>query len=181
MAEVDLDGVDRFWSSGSADTAGTSITDHTRFRIASLTKPFVAALVMQARDEHLLSLDQTVSPLLRGVLPDGDPITVRMLLNHTSGVFDEVDDGNPAEDLDHLHDPDLQAQGRRLMEEAAHGGRVVYPDRLIVALSETHPRYFAPGTGYHYSTTDYQLAAMVLRAATGAAGLSASGQKMCTR
>jgi len=41
------------------------------------------------------------------------------------------------------------------------------PDRVIVALAETHPRYFAAGTGWHYSNPNYQLAGMVIEHAAG--------------
>ena len=47
------------------------------------------------------------------------------------------------------------------------GERVIARDRLLVALAETHDRYFEPGEGYHYSNINYQLAAMVVDAATG--------------
>ncbi len=159
---------DRHWfvSSGTADTQGTEITSRTRFRIASITKPLVAALVLDAASRHELSLDDVVNELLPGLLRPDQPITVRMLLNHTSGVFDEASDGNPGTDVKRLINPQLRHQERQLLARRRAGQRVVYSDQLLVALAETHPRYFAPGTSYHYSRTDYQLAAMVLEHVT---------------
>lgn len=155
-----------FVSSGSADIHGTEITSRTRFRIASITKPLLAALVLDAASRHELSLDDVVNELLPGLLRPDQPITMRMLLNHTSGVFDEANDGNPGADIKRLNSPQLRHQARQLIARRRAGQRVVYPDHLLVALAETHPRYFAPGSSYHYSRTDYQLAAMVLEHVT---------------
>ena len=55
-----------FASSGTADTAGTPITGSTRFRIASITKPIVAALVLDAVDRGEVALDDVVGDLLPG-------------------------------------------------------------------------------------------------------------------
>ena len=57
-----------------------------RFRAGSITKPFVATVVLQLVGERRLSLSDTVERWLPGILPYGDQVTVRQLLNHTSGV-----------------------------------------------------------------------------------------------
>lgn len=57
-----------------------------RFRVGSVTKAFVATAILQLVAEHKLSLDDTVDDLLPGALPAGSGITVRELLNHTSGI-----------------------------------------------------------------------------------------------
>ena len=160
---------DQRWAavSGAADLAGTAITDTTRFRIASITKPIVATLVLDQVARGTLSLDDVVGTLLPGVVRATPPITVRQLLDHTSGVFDESNDGNPLTDIEKLSDPALHAEGQALITRYLAGERVIAPDRILVALSETHDRYFAPGAGYHYSNTNYQLAAMILEQRTG--------------
>ena len=162
---------DQRWAatSGTADTAGTPITDTTRFRIASITKPIVAALVLDAVAQGKVALDDVVGDLLPGVVRADPPVTVRQLLDHTSGIFDESNDGDPIADIEKLADPALRTEARALAQRYLAGERVIAPDRLLVALSETHDRYFAPGAGYHYSNTNYQLAAMVLEKVTGAA------------
>jgi D-alanyl-D-alanine carboxypeptidase len=166
----------RTWAaSGSADTAGTPITAVTRFRIASITKPIVAALVLDAVDRGELALDDVVGDLLADLVPDvlraDPPVTVRQLLAHTSGIYDEsngvASQDQLQADIAALADPDLRAEAQADLERALAGTPVIASDRLIVALSETHDRYFAPGAGYHYSNTNYQLAAMVLEKATG--------------
>lgn len=61
------------------------------FRIASVTKTFVATVVLQLIGEGKLSLGDTVERWLPGLVPNGERITVRQLLNRTSGLFDHAD------------------------------------------------------------------------------------------
>ena len=63
-----------------------------RFRTGSITKTFVAVVVLQLVREGRLYLDGTVERWLPGLLPDGDRITVRQLLGHTSGLADYAAD-----------------------------------------------------------------------------------------
>lgn len=160
---------DRRWAvaTGSSDTSATAADATATFRIASITKPIVAALVLRAVDRGELSLDDEVGDLLPGVVRDEPPVSVRMLLDHTSGIFDELNEGDAGTDVARLADPALAAEAKRLIARRAAGDRVIAPDRLLVALAETHDRYFPPGTAYHYSNTNYQLAAMVLEKVTG--------------
>ena len=165
-------GGERSWaSSGVADLDDTPITESTRFRIASITKPIVAALVVDAVDRGEVSLDAIVGELLPGALRADPPVTVRQLLDHTSGIYDEsngiASQDQLEADIAALAEPDLRAEAQAALAQALAGTPVVASDRLIVALSETHDRYFAPGAGYHYSNTNYQLAAMVLEKVTG--------------
>jgi D-alanyl-D-alanine carboxypeptidase len=60
-----------------------------RFRIASVTKPFVATVVLQLVAEGRLRLDNTVERWLPGAVPGGSSITLRHLLSHTSGLVDQ--------------------------------------------------------------------------------------------
>lgn len=152
------------WSgvSGAADLAGTGLSDSTRFRIASITKPIVATLVLDAVGRGELSLDDIVSDLIPGVLRPDPPTSVRMLLDHSSGIFNVGDEGDIQSDIANLTDPELKSQAIDVGTRYLAGERVSMTDRLYVALAETHDRYFEPGTGYHYSNVNYQLAAMVL-------------------
>ena len=105
-----------FASSGTADTAGTPITETTRFRIASITKPIVAALVLDAVDRGEVALDDVVGDLLPGTVREDPPITVRQLLDHTSGVFDITNDQTTAEslqaDIARLPDKEIRAEAQ---------------------------------------------------------------------
>lgn len=160
-----------FASSGTADTAGTPITATTRFRIASITKPIVAALVLDAVRRGEVTLDDVVGDLLPGTVRDDPPITVRQLLDHTSGVVDITNELTTAEalqaDVDKLPDEQLRSQAQSALDASLAGQQVIAPARVLVALAELHDRYFPPGSGYHYSNVGYQLAGMVLAEATG--------------
>src|SRR5688500_6037931 len=96
-----LDGwVEQGWASGAllsvedssgtrADAAGEASVGGY-FRIGSATKTFVATVVMQLVDEGRVGLDDPVDRYVAGVPRggDGDRITVRQVLNHTSGLYD---------------------------------------------------------------------------------------------
>jgi D-alanyl-D-alanine carboxypeptidase len=73
-------------AAGLADIAtGESLTVEHRFRIGSVTKIFVAALVLKLVAEGLLDLDGDAAPFV-------EDVTIRQLLNHTSGLDDFVGD-----------------------------------------------------------------------------------------
>lgn len=118
-------------TSGVSDLAtGAPVRADGRFRIGSTTKPFVATVVLQLRAEGRLALDDPIERHLPGLVPGGDAITVRRLLNHTSGLFDFIED--PAIRLD---DPDWLARTRW----------TVFRPEQLVALATAHPPYFPPG------------------------------------
>ena len=73
---------------GVADLAtGTPLDTDMQFKIASQTKTFTANLILQLVGEKKVSLDDHISRWVAGV-PNGDEITIRQLLNHTSGLAD---------------------------------------------------------------------------------------------
>lgn len=75
---------------------GRPADPHDRFHIQSTTKTFVATVVLQLVGERRLSLQDTVGDLLPGVIRAVRPITVRQLLNHSSGlVGDSIGPGQP--------------------------------------------------------------------------------------
>ena len=88
-----------FWSGaaglGEIGTA-TAMAPDDRFRAGSVMKPFVAVVTLQLVEEGRLSLDDLMTSVLPGSVtsrfPAGDQITVRMLLNHTSGIPDWLTD-----------------------------------------------------------------------------------------
>jgi D-alanyl-D-alanine carboxypeptidase len=120
-----------------------------RFRVASITKTFVGVVVLQLADERRLRLDQPVARILPGLLPDGDSITIRELLGHTSGLFDYLQD-----------DAFVHAV-------IAHPGRAWSPRRLV-SVATSHPLLFRPGHGWSYSNTNYIVLGLVVEAVTGA-------------
>jgi D-alanyl-D-alanine carboxypeptidase len=119
-----------------------------RFRVASVTKTFVATVALQLVGDGILRLDDTVARWVPGLVPNGRSITLRMLLNHTSGLFD------------YTEDEDFFAQ------VIADPSRVWSP-RELVAIANTHPTTFPPGAGWSYSNTGYIVAGLMIRATTG--------------
>lgn len=79
------DGVTTATAAGVANAAGDPMTPDTVFRIGSLTKPFVATLVLQLVDDGLVDIDQPLSTYLPDT-PVGGDVIVRDLLRHRSGV-----------------------------------------------------------------------------------------------
>lgn len=156
-----------FGASGTATTSGVPLHADSRFRVASITKTVVAFLVVDAERRGELSLDRDVSDLMPEVPPTTPPTTIRMLLNHTSGIFNVGDEGDVMADIASLPDATQRAAAMDLADRFRSGEQVTIPGPLFVALALTHDRYFAPGTGYHYSNANYQLAAMVLERVTG--------------
>ncbi|MFI2212192.1 serine hydrolase domain-containing protein [Streptomyces sp. NPDC020141] len=129
-----------------------------RFRVASITKTFVATVLLQLEAEGRLDLDDKVEKhlpgLVRGQGHDGSRITVRQMLNHTSGIFDFYGDETYAR--------------KYMLAEGFLKNRYAYrsPESAIkVAMS--HPPVFAPGTDYAYSNTNYVLAGLVIERVTG--------------
>jgi D-alanyl-D-alanine carboxypeptidase len=118
------------------------------FRVASITKPFVATVVLQLVAEGGLRLDDSVERWLPGLVPGGGSITVRELLDHTSGLFDFGDDAG--------------WQSKVLADPATE-----WPPRELVGIATAHPRAFLPGAGWAYSNTNYVLLGLVVEAVAG--------------
>jgi D-alanyl-D-alanine carboxypeptidase len=119
-----------------------------RFRVASVTKTFVATVVLQLVAEGKVGLDDLVDRRLPGLLPDGGAITVRELLNHTSGLFDYDEDKSWQETV------------------IAHPDREWSP-RELVAVATAHGLLFPPGTAWFYSDTNYEVLGLLVEAVTG--------------
>ncbi|WP_157249292.1 serine hydrolase domain-containing protein [Nonomuraea typhae] len=129
-----------------------------RFRIGSTTKNFVATLVLQLVDASVLELDAPVA----GYLPQFklDPeITVRMLLQHTSGLIDytyDVDaEGKPVQGI--------PWQGKEWVAKRFH----TYTDEELVRLSLAKGPKFGPGKRWSYSNTNYVVAKLLIKKVTG--------------
>jgi len=120
------------------------------FNIASIGKNFVAILVCQLAQEGRLSLDDPLSKWLPDYPNIDKAITIRQLLNHTSGIFDWVR---------HPQSPYARPFHTIVFDEVSSPEEVV--TRLV-----SEP-YFPPGGGYHYSSTNYTLLGMIVREATG--------------
>lgn len=130
-------------------TAGADVPADGEIRIASNTKMFVATVVMQLVDEGAVDLDASVETYLPGLVVgtgiDGAGITVRQLLQHTSGLPEYADQ--------------IAADAFAVREQ------YVSPrDMLDVALER--PAAFAPGERWEYSNTNYLVLGLLVERVT---------------
>lgn len=121
-------------------------TTSTPFVVGSVTKTFVAAAILQLVDEGALALDDALANWLPDY-PQAAQITLRMLLTHTSGVFN-------------LYESPYYT--RRVVNRPH---RTWTPQMVLDKLSGAP--YCDPGTCYHYSNTGFILLGMVIEAETG--------------
>lgn len=128
-----------------ATAAPVTLADHVR--IASVTKTFVATVVLQLVDEGELGLDDPLERYVAGV-PNGAEITIRHLLGMTAGVRDFV--SNPRIAVDYAADPLLPFS----------------PEEALQIIRRGTPDY-APGEGVQYSNSNYVLLGLVVEAVTG--------------
>jgi D-alanyl-D-alanine carboxypeptidase len=127
----------------------TPIRVGDRFRTGSLTKTYVATVALQLAAEGKLGLDDAVERWLPGLVPNGAAITIRQLLNHSSGV------------------PEFDEDPRVLKPYLAGNLRYYWSPRALVAIATSHEPAFAPGTRYSYSNTNYLLIGLIVEAVTG--------------
>lgn len=139
---------DSMWSSasGMADVdLGEVATADTPFVVGSITKTFVSAAIMQLVDEGKLSLDDPLANWLPDY-PKAAQITLRMLLGHTSGIFNLYESPDYSRVLTNPH-------------------KTWTPQDVLDKLAG--PPYCDPGECYHYSNTGFILLGLVIEAQTG--------------
>ncbi|MFJ1955368.1 serine hydrolase domain-containing protein [Streptomyces microflavus] len=141
----DREGRARTYTAGVGDlTTGAKVPREGQVRIGSNTKTFVAVVVLQLVAERRMSLDAFVDTYLPGLVRgkgiDGRRITVRQLLQHTSGL---------PEYTSHLGD------------DARY-----YAPRELLATALRHPADFDPGKSWKYSNTNYVLAGLIVQKVT---------------
>ena len=161
-AEV-VTGSHRERASSGAAVAGSAqpVPLTVSFRIGSVTKAFVATVVLQLVAENRLSLDDRLSRLLPGILPYAHRITVRELLNHTSGVPDY---------LTTLPSP----RSKEFLALRWHTWR---PRDLIARVADLKP-LFDPGAEASYSNTNYLLLGLIIERLTGRSYASAINDRI---
>ncbi|MGW8884557.1 serine hydrolase domain-containing protein [Streptomyces sp. NPDC055749] len=140
------DGRARTYTAGVGDLAtGSMVPKDGQIRIGSNTKTFTAVVVLQLVGEGKVELDAAVDTYLPGLVHgegiDGRRITVRQLLQHTSGLPNYT---NYLGDNVRYFDP-----------------------RELLGLALQHKADFAPGTNWAYSNTNYVLAGLIVQKVTG--------------
>lgn len=131
----------------------TTLEIGDRFEVGSITKTFTATTILQLGEEGLLSLEDTLTDWLPESatenVANSSEITIRQLLNHTSGVAE--------------YDTILLAQAQT---NPSILSRDWQPEEIVELIAEAEP-FFAPGESWEYSNTNYTLAGMIIEAATG--------------
>ncbi|MEU7002985.1 serine hydrolase domain-containing protein [Nonomuraea sp. NPDC046570] len=129
-----------------------------RFRAGSVTKAFVATVVLQLVADGEIGLDAPVAGYLPKLGLDRR-ITVRMMLQHTSGLFNYTgefyDDGK--------YVPGIPGAGKEWVDNRFH----TYRPQELVRLALSKPAKFEPGTGWSYANTNYTLAQLLIEKVTG--------------
>src|SRR5215211_4426608 len=127
---------------------GLPIRVDDRMRIASVAKAFSGAVALSLVSEGKLSLQDTIGKHLRELPEAWWEVTLRQLLNHTSGIPDL------------LSDPGVQDALQASPTKAP-------PPEELLSLMEEVDLLFDPGSEYHYSNTDNIVVALMVEAATG--------------
>ncbi|MGW1717645.1 serine hydrolase domain-containing protein [Streptomyces sp. NPDC002156] len=129
-----------------------------RYRAGSITKTFIATVLLQLAAEGRLSLDDTVDKWLPGAVRgnghDGRKITVRQLLNQTSGIYDYTED-------------DAFQLAIFLPETFARNRYRTWTPAELMTIAMSHKPYFTPGTSWAYSNTNYLLIGLIIKRLTG--------------
>jgi D-alanyl-D-alanine carboxypeptidase len=135
---------------GLADIAQKKpMRGNEHFKIASVTKTYTATVALQLVGEGKLSLDDTVEQRLPGLVPNGNRISIRQLLNHTSGLYD------------------FEADPRYLKPYLSGNFGYYWSPRQLVRMGVSHKPLFQPGSGWSYSNTNYVVAQLIVEAVTG--------------
>ncbi len=148
VAIIFPDGTTWLGQSGLADiSAGTPVRADTAFAVASVTKTFTSALILDLVEDGLIRLDEPVLTYLPELAPNIDKAaTVRQLLDHTSGLRDFF-----------LHPR---------IDKALLGATYVRWDAAD-SLRYVGKPYFRPGRGWHYSNTNYLVLGLLAEAVSG--------------
>ena len=144
----------RTWTptAGVADIAtGAPVRDGMRHRIGSITKTFVATTVLQLVGEHRIALDAPIGRYVPRLVPAdlGATVTVRMLLNHTSGIGD------------------FDTVLIKTLEDLVTLGNTTYTPEQLIRYGLSAGSTNAPGAAWSYSNTNYILAGLIIEKVTG--------------
>ncbi len=141
-------------STGIADIATQEkATTGDAWRIASVTKLVTASIIMQLIQEHQIRLDDRLSAYLPNSVRLASDISIRQLLNNTSGIPDY---------LAAPHVP-LNVSARHLSANLVRQR----PTPRLLTDARSQRRRFAPGSQYDYSNTNYLLLGLIIEKVTG--------------
>ncbi|MEB9458320.1 MULTISPECIES: serine hydrolase domain-containing protein [Bacillus cereus group] len=150
LAKAYNNGKTSSYTAGVADLSTKKpVKSDYRFRIGSVTKSFTATTVLQLVGENRVQLDDSIEKWLPGLIQgngyDGNQITIRQLLNHTSGIAEYL----KSKDADIMN------------------SKKTYTAEEIVKIGLALPSDFSPGKGWSYSNTGYVILGMLIEKITG--------------
>src|SRR6185369_2134899 len=120
-----------------------AVTPDTVFHIASISKNILAAVALQLVDQGKLRLDDDVTKYVPEAPTQGHHVTVRQLLNHTSGIYSFTS-----------------------LRDAANNERLELTHEQVLALIKDKPFEFEPGTRWRYDNSAFYIAGMVVERVT---------------
>ena len=150
-----------FKSTGVADvTSCEPLLADSLFEIGSNTKMMTAATIFQLQEEGVLSTADLITewiPDVAALVPNGDQMTIEMLLTHTNGIYDYLN--GVAED---------GPLGAGITDEEIRT-QAFTPEELVALATDSGEPYFEPGADgqWTYSNTGYILLGLIIEAATG--------------
>jgi D-alanyl-D-alanine carboxypeptidase len=128
--------------------AGDPITDTTLFYAGSTTKNFIATRILQLWDAKQIDLDTTYTAYIDTIDFLEPQTTIRQLLNHTSGVYD------------YLNNPSF-------LEDVFSNFDYIYSPAQVLNLYLNQPHIFQPGTNFQYSNSNYIVLGLIIEGITG--------------
>ncbi|AFU13632.1 D-stereospecific peptide hydrolase [Bacillus thuringiensis MC28] len=150
LAKAYNNGKTSSYTAGVADLSTKKpVKSDYHFRVGSVTKTFTATTVLQLVGENRVQLDDSIEKWLPGLIQgngyDGNQITIRQLLNHTSGIAEYL----KSKDADIMN------------------SKKTYTAEEIVKIGLALPPDFSPGKGWSYSNTGYVILGMLTEKITG--------------
>lgn len=130
-------------TSGISSSDSDAVTTEMVFGAGSITKNFIATMTLQLAEADSLSLSDTIGKWLPVYSNINNSITIKQLLDHSSGIYNVTDNPNFI--------AAINANLKRMwtIEEVLTGGYVLAP-------------YFNPGVNFHYSNTGYMLLGVII-------------------
>jgi D-alanyl-D-alanine carboxypeptidase len=125
----------------------TPITINSLFQVGSITKNFTAVLMLKLVASGKINLDMPIGRYF-SEYPKWQNITVRQLLNHTSGIYDYIDQQN-------------------WWEHVTKNTNKIFEPKELLAIAYKHKPYFVANEGWHYSNTNYVLLGLIIEKITG--------------
>ncbi|MEI2663118.1 serine hydrolase domain-containing protein [Rossellomorea sp. LJF3] len=150
---TDSSGKDYIMAAGVRNLLQDTLLDpYDHQRVGSLSNIVTSVVILKLQEEGMLSLEQTVESILPGILKEGRRISVRQLLQHTSGLKDYLW---------------MDVAGTKCIQHAVSSPRDFFSSRSLVRLVANHDLEFEPGTAFKYSNTNFIMLGLIVEECSG--------------